>query len=149
MLCGGGAGFGTYRLFADDSGENAGNAPSIIEMYQNQCLRAATESAMLLEEYSSCIILGSFAFPCSLDNFLNFKIAQKKAMAQCAKEKALEEKRLRLEEEKKQKLAEKARKAEVCFYSVYCFFFRFSKAFSFAIVFPFSGGTGEAAARTG
>ncbi|EYB81461.1 hypothetical protein Y032_0383g381 [Ancylostoma ceylanicum] len=39
-------------------------------------------------------------------------IAQKKALAQCAKEKALEEKRLRLEEEKKQKLAEKARKAE-------------------------------------
>ncbi|EPB72168.1 hypothetical protein ANCCEY_08731 [Ancylostoma ceylanicum] len=44
--------------------------------------------------------------------FFCFKIAQKKALAQCAKEKALEEKRLRLEEEKKQKLAEKARKAE-------------------------------------
>ncbi|KHJ95300.1 ectropic viral integration site 2A protein, partial [Oesophagostomum dentatum] len=40
-------------------------------------------------------------------------IAQKKALAQCAKEKALEEKRLRMEEEKKQKLAEKARKEEV------------------------------------
>lgn len=49
-------GFRTYRMWADDSGDNSSNAPPTVDTYQNHSLCAtATGRAIHLEEYSSSL----------------------------------------------------------------------------------------------